>query len=149
MKTKASGIALFLVLILAGCMGTTSNREPTMLHVVRPGLVGYHQQQVVSLNRTVRDAAAVQRLYTDALALPNARKYGYPLPCTNDWGLVYHLTFLEGTSQRQQMDVQPLGCHWVYLSQTDVRRADQSFLTLLTNPIGLTSLIPTGLLPAK
>ena len=147
MKTKASGVALFLVLLLAGCMGTAADQEPTLLHVVRPGLVGYHQQQVAPFDRTVRDAAAVQRLYTAALALP--RPSQYPLPCTNDWGLVYHLTFLKGTSQLQQMDVQPLGCHWVYLSQTDVRQADQSFLTLLANTIGLPSLIPAGLLPAS
>lgn len=147
MKTKASGIALFLVLLLAGCMGTAADQEPTLLHVVRPGLVGYHQQQVAPFDRTVRDAAAVQQLYAAALALP--RPSQYPLPCTNDWGLVYHLTFLKGTSQLQQMDVQPLGCHWVYLSQTDVRQADQSFLTLLANTIGLPSLIPAGLLPAS
>lgn len=148
MKTKASGVALFLVLLLAGCMGTVADREPTLLHVVRPGLVGYHQQQVAPFDRTVRDAAAVQRLYTAALALP--RPSHPPVPCTYDWGLVYHLTFLEGTSQLQQMDVQPLNCnHLVNLSQTDVRQTDQSFLTLLANTIGLPSLIPAGLLPAS
>ena len=147
MKTKASGVALFLVLLLAGCMGTAADQEPTLLHVVRPGLVGYHQQQVAPFDRTVRDAAAVQRLYTVALALP--RPSQYPAPCPFDFRLVYHLTFLVGTSQLQQMDVQPLGCQWVYLSQTDVRQADQTFLTLLAHTIGLPSLIPAGLLPAS
>ena len=89
----------------------------------------------------------MQRLYTAALALP--RPSQYPLPCPNDLGLVYHVTFLAGTSQLQQMDVQPLGCTWVYLSQTDVRQGDQSFLTLFADTIGLSSLIPAGLLPTS
>lgn len=143
MKTKASGMIFLLVLLLAGCMGT----QPTVLHVVRPGLVGYQQQVVPPLDRTVSDAAAVQGLYTAALALQSPSQY--PLPCPNDLGLVYHLTFLVGTSQLQQMDVQPLGCHWVYLSQTDVRQANQAFLTLLTHTIGLPSLVPAGLLPSS
>ena len=67
MKTKASGMTLLLVLLLAGCMGT----QPTVLHVVRPSLVGYHQQVVPPLERTVSEAAAVQRLYAAALALPS------------------------------------------------------------------------------
>ena len=146
MKTKASGMAVLLLLLLTGCMGMASNPQPTVLHVVRPSLVGYHQQ-VAPLDRTARDATTVQRLYAAALALP--RPSQYPLPCTNDFGLVYHVTFLAGTSPLQQLDVQPLGCHWVYLSQTDVRRADQSFLTLFAKTIGLPSLIPAGLLPAN
>jgi hypothetical protein len=144
MKMKASGMAVLLLLLLTGCMA--SDPQPTVLHVVRPSLVGYHQQ-MAPLDRTVKDATAVQQLYVAAQALP--RPSQYPLPCTNDFGLVYHVTFLAGTSPLQQLDVQPLGCHWVYLSQTDVRRADQSFLTLLAKTIGLPSLIPAGLLPAN
>jgi hypothetical protein len=148
MKTKASVAAFFLLLLLlTGCMGIASNPQPTVLQIARPGLVGPHQQQVASLDRTVRDATAVQRFYTAAQALPHPSQY--PLPCPNDLGLVYHLTFLAGTSQLQQIDVQPLGCHWVYLSQTDVRQADQSFLNLLAKTIGLPSLIPAGLLPGN
>ena len=60
----------------------------------------------------------------------------------------FNLTFLDGTSQLRQIYVHPLGCHWVYLSQTDVRQADQSFLALLAKAIGLPSLIPAGVLPA-
>ena len=147
MKSKASGIVFFLVFFLAGCIGTTSGSQPTVLHVVRPSLVGHQQQQVAPFDRTMSDAAAVQRLYTAALALP--RPSQYPLPCPDDLGLIYHVTFLEGASQLQQMDVQPLGCHWVYLSQTDVRRADQNFLALLAKTSRLPSLIPVGLLPAS
>ena len=148
MKIQASAIAFLLVLLLAGCMGTASDPQPTvlptLLHVVRPSLVGYHQA-VASLDRTVREAAAVQRLYAGALALPRQHVH----PCPNDFGLVYHLTFLKGTSQLQQMDVLPLGCHWVFLNQTDSRQADQAFLTLLAHTIGLPSLIPAGLLPSS
>jgi len=146
MKSKASAVAFLLLLLLTGCMGMASNPQPTVLQIARPSLVGYHQQ-VAPLDRNVRDATAVQRLYTAAHALP--RPSQYPVPCTNDFGLVYHVTFLAGTSPLQQIDVQPLGCHWVYLSQTDVRRADQSFLNLLAKTIGLPSLIPAGLLPAS
>lgn len=143
MRTKASAMTLFLLLLLAGCMGT----QPTVLHAVRPSLVGSHQQVVPPLDRTVSDAAAVQRLYAAALAL--VRPSQYPAPCPADFGLVYHVTFLAGTSQLQQMDVYPLGCHWVYLSQADVRQADQAFLTLLAHTMGLPSLIPAGLLPGE
>ena len=145
MKTKASAMAFLLLLLLTGCMGRASTPQPTVLHVVRPVLVGYHQQQVAPFDRTVWDAASVQRLYAAALALPIPQQY--PTPCPFDIGPVYHLTFLNGTSQLQQVDVEPLGCHWVYLSQTDVRQADQAFLTLLAHTIGLPSLIPAGLLP--
>lgn len=144
MRTKASVLVFLLLLVLTGCVGTTSGSQPTVLHVVRPVLAGF--QQVPPLDRTVRDATAVQRLYVAALALP--RPSQYPVPCPNDFGLVYHVTFLVGTNPLQQIDVQPLGCHWVYMSPTDVRRADQSFLTLLAHTIGLPSLIPAGLLPA-
>src|SRR5436305_13380984 len=144
MKTKASATAFLLVLLLAGCMGTVSDPQPMVLHVVRPSLVGYHQP-VPPLDRTVRDAAAVQRLYAVALALPRQHVH----PCPNDFGLIYHLTFLKGASQLQQMDVQPLGCHWVFLGQADSRQADQAFFTLLAHTIGLPSLIPAGLLPSS
>lgn len=146
MKTKAIGLAFLLLLLLTGCMGTASTPKPSILHAVRPSLSRSHQQ-VTPLDQTVRDAPTVQRLYAAALALPRPRQY--PLPCPNDFGLVYHLTFLDGMNQLQRIDVQPLGCHWVYLSQTDVRQADQSFLTLLANTIKLPSLIPTGWLPAS
>jgi hypothetical protein len=146
MKTKASGVAFLLFFLLTGGIGMASHPQPTVLHVIRPSLVG-SRQQVTPLDRTVRDATTVQQLYVAALALPRPSRY--PLPCPNDFGLVYHLTFLDGTSQLQQIDVQPLGCHWVYLSQTDVRQADQGFLALLAKAIGLPSLIPAGLLPAS
>jgi hypothetical protein len=146
MKLKASAVAFLLLLLLTGCTGTVSNSQPTALQIARPSLTG-SQQQVASLNRTVSNATAVQQLYTAAQALP--RPSQYPLPCPNDLGLVYHLTFLAGTSPLQQIDVQPLGCHWVYLKQTDVRRADQNFFTLLAKTIDLSSLIPPGLLPTS
>lgn len=165
MKVKASGIGLLVLLFLAGCGGTAAAFQPTatrvgtqttapsggaqpnVLQVVRPSLVGYQQQALPSFEKTVSDPAAVQKLYAAALALP--RPSQYPLPCPNDMGLKYQLTFLVGTSPLQQMEVQPLGCQWVYLSQTDVRRADQAFLQLLAHTIGLPSLIPAGLLPSS
>lgn len=147
MNTKASGMVLLLVLFLSGCLGTASGSQPTVLHVVRPRLVGSQQQVVPPFDHTVSDAAAVQQLYAAALVLP--RPSQYPLPCPNDWGLIYQLAFLAGTKQLQQMDVQPLGCQWVYLSQTDVRRANQDFLRLLAHTLGLPSLISAGLLPSS
>ena len=90
MKIQASAIAFLLVLLLAGCMGTASDPQPTvlptLLHVVRPSLVGYHQA-VASLDRTVREAAALQRLYAGALALPRQHVH----PCPNDFGLPFDL----------------------------------------------------------
>jgi len=166
MKTKVIAMIVCLMLLLAGCLATQptvlyavrqgvsewvallSQRmgtQPTVLHAVRPSLVGYRQQVVPPFDRTVRDAAAVQRLYAAALALPISSNYG--APCPPDFHLVYHLTFLAGTSQLQQIDVEPLGCSFVFLSQTDVRQADQSFLTLLAHTIGLPRLDPAGLLP--
>lgn len=93
------------------------------------------------------DVAAVQRLYAAALALDSASQYGYPLPCPNDLGLVYRLTFRDGTNPLQRAEVQALGCHWVYLSHSDVRRAHPAFLDSLAKTIGLTLLVPSGWFP--
>ncbi len=151
---KASGLALLVLLFLAGCGGaavaaqataTQPGSQPTVLQVVRPGLVGYNQQVIPPWNKTVTDAAEVQQLYAAALALPKPSQY--PLPCPDDMGLRYQLTFLAGTSPVQQIEMQPMGCQWVYLSQTDVRAGNQTFLQLLAHTIGLPSLVPAGLLP--
>lgn len=155
-NVKASGIGLLLLLFLAGCGGTAAaataptlqaGSQPNALHVARPRLVGYNQQVIAPFDKTVSNAAEAQQLYAAALALP--RPSQYPLPCPDDWGLTYQLTFLRGTSPLSQMQAQAMGCQWVYLSQTDVRRGNQSFLQLLAHTIGLPSLIPSGLLPSS
>lgn len=141
MKTKLLGVVLLLGLLLAAC--TETSQQPTALHVLRPAsqfpLSG---QLFPRLERTINDANAVQQLYAAALALRvvDQRK---TYPCPVDFGVVYQLDFLAGSSTLQHMDVQASGCQWVHLSSTDTRWADAAFNRLLANTLGIPSLLPT------
>ncbi len=53
-----------------------------------------------------------------------------------------HLDFLAGSSLLQHIDVQASGCQWVRLSSTDSRWTTAAFNRLLTNTIGVSSLLP-------
>jgi len=128
--------------LLAACgtmnasQGSTS--EPTALHVVRTSSNRY-AMHLASFERTVTDATAVQQLYTAAYALPVAKGIYH---CPKDLGLVYHLTFLHGSTSIQQMDVQATYCQFLEIGNKDGRVTDASFLALFTKTVGITSLYP-------
>lgn len=127
--------------LLTGCNpGTPPGPSPTALHVTRPALPAYHFDP---LDVTIRDTAAVERLYQAAYALPTPPSG--TVNCPNDIGLVYHLNFLQNTiSSVQQMNLNATGCQYLLIGQdsNDVRRTNQSFLDLFTKTVGIPSLVP-------
>lgn len=137
MKSKGIGLALVLVILLAGC-GTTP-QVATSFHVTRSeSLQGYH---FAPFERTVNNTTAVQRLYAAALALPTPQPGVYNCPI--DIGLVYHLNFHGDKFTFQHMDLEATGCGWLHLNQTEIRQTTDSFLSLVVQTIGIPCLIPT------
>jgi hypothetical protein len=146
-------LILLAVLLLAGCgtlgrpdetgstnipFGPTATPTlPTALHVIRPAVNGYP-----SLDRTIHDTKAVQRLYRAAYALP------FPPPgkvnCPADIAMIYDLIFLQGTTPLQQMTLQATGCQFLRLSpQADrVRLTTEAFRSLFLKTVGIPSLVP-------
>jgi hypothetical protein len=124
-----------------GPAGTTpaSDSSPTVLHVTRtdPSVTN----NIGPLDKTVTSASTVQNLYGMALKLP-----AYPTgtsisqSCLNDLGVIYHLDFLQGTTDVQRMNLDPGNCKILYFSQTDLRQASDSFLNLLKQAIQVNSL---------
>jgi hypothetical protein len=138
LKLKGIGLALILVILLAGC-GTTL-QVSTSLHVTRSeSLQGYN---FAPFERTVNDTTAVQRLYDAALALPTPQPGVYN--CLNDIGLVYHLSFHGDRFTFLHMDLEATGCGWLHLNQTEVRQTTDSFLSLVVQTIGIPCLIPSA-----
>jgi hypothetical protein len=125
----------------SGPAGTTpaSDSSPTILRVTRtdPSVTN----NIGPLNKAVTSASTVQSLYSMALKLPV-----YPTgtsisqSCLNDLGVIYHLDFLQGTTDVQRMNLDPGNCKILYFSQTDLRQASDSFLNLLKQAIQVHSL---------
>ena len=137
MKSIGIGLALFLVILLAGC-GTTP-QVSTSLHVTRSEtLPGYH---FAPFERTVNNTTAVQPLYVAALALPTPQPGVY---CLNDIGLVYHLNFHGDRFTFQRTDLEATG--WLHLNQIEIRQTTDSFLSLVVQTIGIPCLIPSACL---
>jgi hypothetical protein len=158
MKRSCWLFALLLCLLLAACGGSSSATPavsntnstggattpvpatgPTVLHVTRtdPSVTN----NLGPLDRTVTDVQMVQNLYHTALALP-AYAVGSSISqsCLNDLGVIYHLDFLQGTTEVQRMNLDPGNCKILYLSQTDLRQASDAFLNLLKQALQLNSL---------
>lgn len=116
-----------------------SSGAPTVLHVTRtdPSVTN----NIGSLDKTVTDSSAVQNLYTMAHSLPPySTGTSISQNCLNDLGVIYHLTFLQGTSEVQRMNLDPGNCKILYLSQSDLRQASDPFLNLLKEALHLNSL---------
>ena len=149
---------LLLCLLLAACGGSSAARPalpgsnpttgaatpvpangPTVLHVTRtdPSTTN----NLGPLDQTVTDAQTVQGLYHTALTLP-AYAVGASISqdCLNDLGVIYHLDFLQGTTEVQRMNLDPGNCKILYLSQSDLRQASDAFLNLLKQALHVTSL---------
>lgn len=139
---KLKNILVMLPLFLLAACGTmnasqSSTSLPTALHVVRTSSNRY-AMHLVSFDRTVTDAKAVQQLYRAAYALPVTKGIYH---CPKDLGLVYHLTFLHGSTSIQQMDLQATDCQFLEIGKNDSRVTDAHFIMLFTKIIGLPSLI--------
>lgn len=164
MKRALFALSLLLCLFLAACGGSpapassgshtnantnptsassgstpTSASGPTVLHVTRTDPSATNN--LGPLDKTVTDAQTVQNLYHTALALP-AYAVGTSISqsCLNDTGVIYHLDFLQGSTEVQRMNLDPGSCKILYLSQTDLRQVSDSFLNLLKQAIQVDSL---------
>ena len=139
MKSKGIGLALVLVILLAGC-GTTT-QVSTSLYVTRSeSLPGY---RFAPFERTVTNTTAVQQLYAAALVLPSPQP-GAIYHCPNDIGLVYHLSFNGDRFTIKHMDLDATGCGWLYLNQTEARITTDSFRSLVVQTIGILYLLPSA-----
>lgn len=144
MKLRGKAFVFLLIVLLVGC-GTNGNStstssttlKPTVLHVLRPILKDYG---IPSLDRTVQNAVAVQRLYTAAYKLP-APPSGR-INCPLDIGLVYQLDFLHDKTSLQKMTLQATGCQYLFLNTHDVRITDYAFQLLFLKTIDVPSLVP-------
>lgn len=144
MKLHGMVLVLLPILLLTGCgtndsspSSTSTTLKPTVLQVLRPTLKDYG---IPSLDRTVRDATAVQRLYAAAYKLP-APPSGR-INCPLDIGLVYQLDFLHDKTSLQKMTLQATGCQFLFLDKHDVRASDYAFQLLFSKTIGVPSLVP-------
>lgn len=164
MKSRFAVFVLLFCLFLTGCSTSTSvqtsssnttgtqptadststapsqaSGSPTVLRVTRTDPSATNN--IGPLNKTVTDAATVQQLYTSALKAPV-----YPTgtsisqSCLNDTGVIYHLDFLQGTTEVQHMNLDPGNCKILYLSQTNLRQASDTFLSLLKQALQVNSL---------
>lgn len=132
-----------LLFLLTGCgtatiIDSSSIVQLTALHVVRPATLN----NVPKFERTVQNATAVQNLFKAAYALPAAPKG--VMNCPVDLGIVYHLSFLHGTTLIQEMTLYPTGCTALQIGQdtSNVRSAPYDFQKLVAKMIGLASLVP-------
>ena len=144
MKLQRMLLILLFALILVSCdTNETSSStsfttlKPTILNASRPERKDY---DISALNRTVRDAAAVQQLFTAAYKLP--KPPSGTINCPSDIGLVYQLDFLHDGTPLQNMSLQATGCTFLFLNQYDVRVSNYAFQVLLCQIIGIPSLVP-------
>ncbi len=158
MKRSFWLFSLLLCLLLTACGGSSSASPalpnsnptgsattsapangPTVLHVTRTD--PSPTNNLGPLDRMVTDAQTVQKLYHTALTLPvYAVGSSISQDCLNDLGVIYHLDFLQGATEVQRMNLDPGNCKILYLSQTDLRQASDSFLNLLKQALQLNSL---------
>ncbi len=140
-------VMLGLTLLFAACDNTTqggtalsSSNVPDSMHVTRvstlPGT------RIIPLDTTIHDSTQVQRLYNAALALP--RFPNTIMHCPVDFGIQYHIDFLQHSKHMQQVVLDVAGCRRLYLSKDDIRRTNDAFWSLFAQVAG----IPTSQLYA-
>ena len=135
MKIKTMLIIPALLLVVIICINAAFPRsaQPTTLLVTRSS--ASPANNFPPLNREVKDAKAVQKLYNAINALPKTTigiRY-----CPIDAGLIYHIHFSSGTTLIEQVDMDTGGCQWIRLSKQNVRQPTQAFLLLFASTIGI------------
>ncbi len=144
MKRTCLVIMALLTFALAGCGSTAlsaaSSTTSTVLQVERIATIT--ENYYSDFDRTITNANAILHLYHAALALPKVLP-GTVMDCSEDAGVMYHLTF-EFRSSTRQMTLDASGCHLLTMSKTDVRITNQSFITLVQQVIGIPCLLATN-----
>ncbi len=139
-RDVAAILCSICLLLLVACgqgtggVGNTPN-TPTALHVTLPP-PRYPVSTFHPIDKTIDNAAAVQRLYAAALAQPAPPK-GKTFMCPADLGLTYHLVFLNGSQVLRTADLDATGCQWLHFGPHDVRMPDSAFLSLFQQTLTL------------
>jgi hypothetical protein len=153
MKSKRRlRIALVLTLVLVGVGGASivmahadgylipcgysrvapHGLQPTVLHVTRSAVLAWGRLPV---NRCVHDAAAVQRLQTEAYKSPPAP----PRLCLSaSRPSTYELDFIAGDTLVQHMSLRYIGCLTLVIDGDPVGRVpSREFLPLFSQMVGI------------
>lgn len=138
--TTLCGACLLLLVACGQSAGAAGNAHaanlPTALHVTLPPSP-YATSLYHPINKTISDAAAVQRLYAAALALPATPKTGTVM-CPNEIpGLTYHLVFLDGNRVLRTADLDATGCQWLSFGLHDIRTTTPAFLALFQRTLAM------------
>lgn len=108
--------------------------QPTVLHVTRSTVLAWGRLPV---NRCVRDAAAVQRLQTEAYTSPPAS----PRLCLNaSRPSTYELDFIAGDTLVQHMSLKSMGCLTLVIDGDPVgvgRVPSSEFMLLFSQMVGI------------
>lgn len=143
MKRASLVIMALLTFALAGCGSTAlsaaSSTTSTILQVERIKTIP--ENYYSDFDRTITNADAILQLYHAALALPTVPN-GITM-CPLDAGMMYHLTF-EFRSSTRQMTLDPSGCQILTIGKTDIRQANEAFITLVEHVIGIPCLLATN-----
>ncbi len=140
-------LILGLTLLFAACDNTTqggtalsSSNVPDSMHVTRVST--QPKNHIIPLDITIHDSTQVQCIYNAALALP---KFPSTIKhCPVDFGIQYHIDFLQHTKHMQQVVLDANGCRKLYIDKGDVRQTNDAFWSLLAQVAG----IPTSQLHA-
>ena len=123
MKVFAS---LALVVALGACLcacgtATAHSSQPSMiLHVVR---ASHWNATHITLEKTVTNSQAVQKLYSAALALPKFEDASCPTITGDDTPQDYLLAFQQGTAHLLPMTYQAWGCAALFIGSDNVHRS--------------------------
>lgn len=147
--TIAPILCSFCLLLLVACgqsvgaAGTAGNAPagtlPTALHVTLPPVPSPYATPLSlyhPIDKTISDAAAVQRLYAEAIALP-ATQPGTEMCQAEIPGLIYHLVFLNGSRVLRTADLDATGCLHLRFGPHDLRTTNPSFLTLFQQTLAM------------
>ena len=110
--------------------------QPTVLHVTRSAVLAWGRLPV---NRCVRDAAAIQRLQTEAYTSPPA----VPRLCPSDYHpSTYELDFVAGDTLVQHMSLTYMGCLTLRIDGHPVgvgRVPSREFMLVFSQMVGIRS----------
>ncbi|GER90279.1 hypothetical protein KDW_44410 [Dictyobacter vulcani] len=150
MVKKIGGVRILylIVLIVLLTIGAfvfvahaTPPPTPTILKVTRPH--NPLRPELAVINKRITNAAAVQKLYQAALALPEASSA--LRHCPADYGMAYKLTFLDHDTKIKTMELKITGCQALSIdtdtifNHKDARDTNTAFNDLFSHTIGFAS----------
>lgn len=130
---------IFAIALVTGCGSqsttaslnvTPAHNQPVTIQVVLTDI----EHITIYSTHTIHNAQAAHNLYQAALALPKSPFYP---SCPLDQGYRYRLTFFQSNGAIwHTLMASPTGCHYVFISQKDIRWASDAFWTVLAHTLG-------------